>query len=114
VREESESSLREGRGGIVVCTSSLELGLDIGSVDLVMHYGSPRQVSRMVQRIGRSRHAGSGPARGIIVAPDADDYMEARAILDRAREGSMEEQPMHHGALDVLAHHLVGLALQRH
>lgn len=112
VREESESSLRAGRGGIVVCTSSLELGLDIGSVDLVMHYGSPRQVSRMVQRIGRSRHAGSGPARGIIVAPDADDYMEARAILDRAREGSMEEQPMHHGALDVIAHHLVGLSLQ--
>ncbi|MDD9809737.1 MAG: DEAD/DEAH box helicase [Thaumarchaeota archaeon] len=112
VREESESSLREGRGGIVVCTSSLELGLDIGSVDLVMHYGSPRQVSRMAQRIGRSRHAGSGPARGIIIAPDADDYMEARAILDRAREGSMEEQPVHRGALDVIAHHLVGLALQ--
>ena len=112
VREESEGALREGRGGIVVCTSSLELGLDIGSVDLVVHYGSPRQVSRLVQRIGRSRHAGSQSARGIIIAPGPDDYMEARAILDRAREGSIEDQSVHHGALDVLAHHLVGMTLQ--
>jgi len=52
VREETESILRSGAGGIVVCTSSLELGLDIGSVELVIHYGSPRQVSKLMQRIG--------------------------------------------------------------
>ena len=56
VREETEETLRAGRPGIVVCTSSLELGLDIGSVELVIHYGSPRQVSKLVQRIGRSKH----------------------------------------------------------
>ncbi len=55
-REETENLLRSGFVGIVVCTSSLELGLDIGSIDLVIHYGSPRQVSKLIQRIGRSRH----------------------------------------------------------
>ena len=56
VREETETILRDGIPGIVVCTSSLELGLDIGSIDLVIHYGSPRQVSKFMQRIGRSKH----------------------------------------------------------
>ena len=53
VREETETILRDGIPGIVVCTSSLELGLDLGSIDLVIHYGSPRQVSKFMQRIGR-------------------------------------------------------------
>lgn len=112
VREEAEQSLREGRGGIVVCTSSLELGLDLGSVELVIHYGSPRQVSKFVQRIGRSRHRRGLSARGLIITNSPDDEFEARAILDRIREGSIEEQPVHRGPLDVLAHHLVGLAMQ--
>ncbi|HIP50295.1 MAG TPA: DEAD/DEAH box helicase, partial [Candidatus Pacebacteria bacterium] len=64
VREETESILRSGTSGIVVCTSSLELGLDIGSVELVIHYGSPRQVSKLMQRIGRSRHFRNSSARG--------------------------------------------------
>ena len=66
VREETESVLRSGANGIVVCTSSLELGLDIGSVELVIHYGSPRQVSKLVQRIGRSRHSRNSSARGLV------------------------------------------------
>ena len=112
VRQEAEESLRSGSPEIVVCTSSLELGLDIGSVDLVMHYGSPRQASKLVQRIGRSRHAGRAPARGIIVANSADDEFEARAILRRVAEGGMEEQRPHEAPLGVLAHHAVGLAMQ--
>ena len=112
VRQEAEESLRSGSPEIVVCTSSLELGLDIGSVDLVIHYGSPRQASKLVQRIGRSRHAGGSPARGIIVANSADDELEARAILRRVQEGGMEEQRPHEAPLGVLAHHAVGLAMQ--
>lgn len=112
VREETEMSLREGKRGIVVCTSSLELGLDIGSVELVIHYGSPRQVSKFVQRIGRSRHNRDASARGLIITNNADDEFEAQAILDRIQEGSIEEQKIHQGSLDVLAHHLVGLAMQ--
>jgi ATP-dependent Lhr-like helicase len=112
VREETETTLRAGQAGIVVCTSSLELGLDIGSVDLVIHYGSPRQVSKLMQRIGRSRHSRRSFAKGLIVTNNADDEIEALAIIRRMKKGSIEEQKMHEGALDVMAHHLVGLAMQ--
>ncbi|MDX1596348.1 MAG: DEAD/DEAH box helicase, partial [Nitrosopumilaceae archaeon] len=112
VREDTEFTLREGKFGIVVCTSSLELGLDIGSVELVIHYGSPRQVSKLVQRIGRSRHDKGASAKGLIVTNNSDDEFEAKAILHRVTEGSIEEQIVHDGSLDVLAHHLVGLAMQ--
>src|ERR671921_1935248 len=112
MREETETRLREGGAGIVVCTSSLELGLDIGSVELVIHYGSPRQVSKLMQRIGRSRHRQRSSAKGLIVTNIADDEIEALAIIRRMKKGSIEEQSMHTGAFDVLAHHLVGLAMQ--
>ena len=112
VREETEETLRLGKKGIVVCTSSLELGLDIGSVELVLHYGSPRQVSKFIQRIGRSRHNRNSSAKGIIFTNNVDDEFESNAILERIRNHSIEEQKIHHGSLDVLAHHLVGLAMQ--
>src|ERR671933_808446 len=112
VREDTEVRLREGLVDIVVCTSSLELGLDIGSVELVIHYGSPRQVSKLMQRIGRSRHSQRNFAKGLIVTNNPDDEIEAIAIIKRMKKGSIEEQKMHEGALDVLAHHLVGLAMQ--
>src|ERR687898_3424369 len=112
IREDTESKLRTGVAGIVVCTSSLELGLDIGAVDLVIHYGSPRQVSKLMQRIGRSRHRQRSSAKGLIVTNIADDEIEALAIIRRMKKGSIEEQSMHTGAFDVLAHHLVGLSLQ--
>ena len=112
VREDTEISLREGKRGIVVCTSSLELGLDIGSVELVIHYGSPRQVSKLVQRIGRSRHNRNTSAKGLIITNNSDDEFEANAILDRIKEGSIESQKIHEGSLDVLAHHLVGMTMQ--
>jgi ATP-dependent Lhr-like helicase len=112
VREETEHSLREGIRGIVVCTSSLELGLDIGSIELVIHYGSPRQVSKLIQRIGRSRHSKGSSAKGLIVTNNADDEYEANALLERIKEGSIEDQKIHDGSLDVLAHHVVGLTIQ--
>ena len=112
VREDTEITLREGKRGIVVCTSSLELGLDIGSIELVIHYGSPRQVSKLIQRIGRSRHNRDASAKGLIITNNSDDEFEARAILDRVKEGSIEEQKIHDGSLDVLAHHLVGMTMQ--
>jgi ATP-dependent Lhr-like helicase len=112
VREDTEVRLREGLVDIVVCTSSLELGLDIGSVELVIHYGSPRQVSKLMQRIGRSRHTQGNSAKGLIVTNNPDDEIEALAIIRRMRRRSIEEQVMHNQPLDVVAHHLVGLALQ--
>jgi ATP-dependent Lhr-like helicase len=112
IREDTEISLREGKRGIVVCTSSLELGLDIGSVELVIHYGSPRQVSKLVQRIGRSKHNRNESAKGLVITNNSDDEFEANAILDRIKEGSIEPQEIHDGSLDVLAHHLVGMTMQ--
>lgn len=112
VRKETESALRSGRCGIVVCTSSLELGIDVGLVDLVIHYGSPRQVSKLIQRIGRSRHTAGMSARGLVVVDRPDDELEALAILERVRHNSIESQRPHICPLDVLAHHMVGMLYQ--
>ncbi|MDC8438311.1 MAG: Lhr helicase, partial [Candidatus Nitrosotenuis sp.] len=113
VREETEQNLKSGKSRLVVCTSSLVLVLDIGSVELVMHYGSPRQVSKFMQRIGRSKHNKHSSAKGIIITNNVDDELETRAIMDRIQHGSIEDQIIHEGSLDVLAHHLVGLTMQK-
>jgi len=112
VREETEQRLKEGNAGVVVTTSSLELGLDIGSIDLVIHYGSPRQVSKLAQRIGRSKHKKRLSAKGVIIINNKDDMLEAKAIIFRLKHRSIEGQAIHYLSLDVLAHHLVGLALE--
>lgn len=112
VREETEQILREEQKGLVVCTSSLELGIDVGTVDTVIHYGSPHQVSKLLQRIGRSRHKSGRSALGLIVTSRHDDYIEAVAILDRVKRRSIEKQYIHNSPLDVLAHHMVGLLYQ--
>jgi ATP-dependent Lhr-like helicase len=110
-REETEDKLRQGLGGIVVCTSSLELGLDIGSVELVIHYGSSKQVSKLMQRIGRSRHANYKSARGLIIANSGDDELECLSIINRMKNRSIEIQNTHTNSLDVVAHHLVGFVM---
>ena len=110
-REETEKKLRQGLEGIVVCTSSLELGLDIGSVELVIHYGSSKQVSKLVQRIGRSRHANYKSAKGLIIANSGDDELECLSIINRMKNRSIEIQNTHKNSLDVIAHHLVGFVM---
>lgn len=110
-REETEEKLRQGLTGIVVCTSSLELGLDIGSVELVIHYGSSKQVSKLVQRIGRSRHANFKSAKGLIIANSGDDELECQSIINRMKNRSIEVQNTHFNSLDVAAHHLVGFVM---
>ncbi len=110
-REETETKLREGLTGIVVCTSSLELGLDIGSVELVIHYGSSKQVSKLVQRIGRSRHANYKSAKGLLIANSGDDELECLSLINRMKKRSIEIQNPHSNSLDVIAHHLVGFVI---
>jgi ATP-dependent helicase Lhr and Lhr-like helicase len=110
-REETEIKLREGLTSIVVCTSSLELGLDIGSVELVIHYGSSKQVSKLVQRIGRSRHVNFKSAKGLIIASSGDDELECLSIINRMKKRSIEIQDPHTDALDVVSHHLVGFVI---
>jgi len=112
IREETEYALRENKTNIVVCTSSMELGIDIPSVELVIHYGSPRQVLKLIQRIGRSRHGFGSTAKGLIVINNVDDEFESQAIVNSIQSKSLEKQRIHVNALDVLAHNIVGLAIQ--
>lgn len=107
-----ERGLKEGRLKAVVATSSLELGIDVGHVDYVVQYMSPRQVNRLVQRVGRSSHFMGGVARGCIVAADLDDLMESIVIARRAERGDLEDLGFEENAYDVLAHQLVGLVLE--
>jgi ATP-dependent Lhr-like helicase len=111
-RETTESSLRGGKAEIVVCTSSLELGLDIGGVNLVVQVGSPRQSVKLIQRIGRSRHRIRERAHGRIIAHRLDDELEGQAIVERIEKSSLEVTHVQQKPLDVLAHHLAGLALE--
>lgn len=111
-RETTEGMLRSGEAGIVVCTSSLELGLDIGAVNLVVQVGSPRQSMKLIQRVGRSRHKMRIRAVGAIITNRLDEELEAAALLRRMEKHSLERILVHKRPLDVIAHHLAGLALE--
>jgi ATP-dependent Lhr-like helicase len=111
-RTSVEERLKRGELKAVVATSSLELGIDIGDVELVIQYGSPRQTSRLIQRVGRSGHRVGQTSRGIVVASDFEDLLESEVIAERAMNGVLESDVEYHeNALDVLLHQVVGIAL---
>jgi ATP-dependent Lhr-like helicase len=111
VRVTAEREFKMEEHKALICTSSLELGIDIGGVDLVIQYKSPRQVTRLLQRIGRSGHRIGHKSKGVIIATDSDDILESLVIASRAKRGILEEVNIPRNPLDVLAHQLVGLAL---
>lgn len=90
VREEAERSFRDGHLRALVATSSLELGIDIGVVDHVVQFGSPHQVGRLVQRVGRSGHRSDRTIHGVVLSLDDDDLEEAAVLARRADEGLVE------------------------
>jgi len=97
----------------LVCTSTMELGVDIGQVDLVVQYLSPRQVSSLIQRVGRSGHRLNLVSKGVIVAGFSEDVLESLAAAQRARREMLEPLRIHENALDVLAHQIVGLLMDK-
>ncbi|MCS7107831.1 MAG: DEAD/DEAH box helicase [Sulfolobales archaeon] len=112
-REVVEEKLKRGEIKGVVSTSSLELGIDVGGVDAVIQSSSPRQVVKLVQRVGRSMHKVGLRAKGYVVADmSVDDILESLVIIRRALSNELEGFSIHEGSLDVLTHQVVGLLLQ--
>ncbi len=109
-----EEDFKSGKLKCVIATSSLELGIDIGRIDLVIQYGSPKQGTRLIQRIGRSGHIESGTSIGVIIATNIIEVMESHSILENIEHGIIETNSLYENALDVLMHQIIGILLQQH
>src|SRR3989338_9896727 len=111
-RRKIETQLREGKLKVCVSSTSLELGIDIGYVDLVLCLGSPKSVARALQRIGRSGHRLHETTKGRIIVLDRDDLVECAVLLKSAIERKIDKIHIPTNALDVLAQQIYGIAIQ--
>lgn len=106
-----EDRFKEGDLGTIICTSTLQLGIDIGEVDLTIQYLSPRQVTTLVQRVGRSGHTLDRLSTGITIPAYGEDILESLVASKRAKSMNLESTLLHVNPLDVLCHQIVGIAL---
>ena len=111
-RLEAEDKLKDGELKVVVSSTSLELGIDIGFIDLVVLVSSPKSVSRALQRIGRSGHRLHDKSKGRIIVVDRYDLVECSLILKNALEGKIDNINIPHNCLDVLSQHIYGMAIE--
>jgi ATP-dependent Lhr-like helicase len=109
-RRKVEKAMEAGGLRAIVATSTLDLGIDWGDVDLVIHVGAPKGASRLAQRIGRSNHRMDEPSRAILVPANRFEVLECRAALEANYLGAQDTPPLVDGALDVLAQHVLGCA----
>ena len=109
-RRKVEAAMAKGSLRAVVCTSTLDLGVDWGEVDLVIQLASPKGASRMVQRIGRANHRLDEPSRAIFVPANRFEMLECQAAREAIAENAFDTEPERDGALDVLAQHIMGCA----
>lgn len=107
LRFEAESRLKRGELKALVATASLELGIDIGDVDLVCQIGSPRSIAALLQRVGRSGHSVGGTPKGRLFPLSRDDLVECTALLDAVRRGELDRLLLPVKPLDVLAQQIV-------
>ncbi|AAL81175.1 helicase [Pyrococcus furiosus DSM 3638] len=113
VRLNVEERLKRGELKIIVSSTSLELGIDIGSIDLVILIGSPKSVNRALQRIGRAGHRLHEVSEGVILALDRDDLVEVTVLAHNARNRRLDRIKIPKNPLDVLVQHVLGMALER-
>ena len=109
-RRKVEAAMAKGVLKAVVCTSSLDLGIDWGAVDLVIQVGAPKGATRLVQRIGRSNHRPDLPSRAILVPGNRFEFLECQAAIEAIAAKELDGAPPYPGGLDILAQHLLGRA----
>ncbi len=112
VRLKGETDFKTNKTDALLATSSLELGIDIGDIENIIQYMSPRQVSRLIQRVGRSGHGINRVSTGHIIVSDLYDTFESLAIALLLKQGIQEENIIESKALDVIAHQVVGILLE--
>ena len=110
-RRRVEQAMGEGGLDAVVCTSTLDLGIDWGDVDLVVNVGAPKGASRLLQRIGRANHRLDEPSQALLVPSNRFEVLECRAAVDAAYAGAQDAEIRRSGALDVLCQHILGMAV---
>lgn len=110
-RRRVEAAMAAGKLRAVVATSTLDLGIDWGDIDLVITIGAPKGASRLIQRVGRANHRMDEPSRALMVPANRFEVLECRAALDAAKAGAHDAQQSRIGALDVLAQHVWGAAV---
>ncbi|RLG87671.1 MAG: ATP-dependent helicase [Thermoprotei archaeon] len=113
VRLSVEDKLKKGELKAVVCSTSLELGIDIGYIDAVVLLSSPKSVTRLIQRVGRSGHSLSDVSKGYLIAVDRDDLVEVTVLAKLAKERKLDRIRIPRKPLDILAQHIVGMSLER-
>lgn len=111
IRIQMEDEFKNGIQKSLVCTSSLELGIDVGNADFVLQYNSPRQVGRLIQRIGRSGHGVGEVSDGTIIAADGDDFAEACVIARKSLKGELENVRVRENDFCVLANQIVAFTM---
>jgi ATP-dependent helicase Lhr and Lhr-like helicase len=111
-RHRVEDLFKDGKLKGIVCTSTLQLGIDVGEVDLSIQYQSPRQVNALIQRVGRSGHKLGVFSEGITIPAYGEDALESLIASDMARRKAIEPTLVHMKPLDVLTHQVVGLTLR--
>jgi ATP-dependent Lhr-like helicase len=109
-RRRVEAAMARGELKAVVCTSTLDLGIDWGDVDLVIQLAAPKGAARMVQRIGRANHRLEEPSKAIFVPANRFEMLECQAAIEAIAENSLDTEQARTGALDVLAQHVMGCA----
>lgn len=110
VRIEMENDFKAGKLRALICTSSLELGIDVGTVDFVLQYNSPREVARLLQRVGRGSHRIAATSRGLVLASNVDDLAESAVIASLSGRGAIERKLVRKEPLGVLANQLIAMA----